>query len=231
METNLNYFVLIGAGIIDSINPCAIGVLVFLLAYLVKSGKRWTQLLSHGIVYLVAVFLTYLLAGLFLLPVIQSMRSFSTNAYLAIAAIIGIFGLLELKEFLRPSKEGSIVEISPKYSKMIKDMSGNISNNLFTTFWLWAFVAMVELPCTGAVYLAVLTLMANSGLNLSNITMLVVYNLLFIAPLIVILILFYRGTESAAIETWVKKFKPYMRLLTGLLLLSMAAWMVVFTLF
>jgi len=40
METNLNYFVLIGAGIIDSINPCAIGVLVFLLAYLVKSGKR-----------------------------------------------------------------------------------------------------------------------------------------------------------------------------------------------
>jgi len=90
---------------------------------------------------------------------------------------------------------------------------------------------MVELPCTGAVYLAVLTLMANSGLNLSNITMLVVYNLLFIAPLIVILILFYRGTESAAIETWVKKFKPYMRLLTGLLLLSMAAWMVVFTLF
>jgi len=90
---------------------------------------------------------------------------------------------------------------------------------------------MVELPCTGAVYLAVLTLMANAGLSLSNFTMLIIYNLLFISPLIIILVLFYRGTESATIDTWVKKCKPYMRLLTGLLLLSMAAWMVVFTLF
>lgn len=84
--------------------------------------------------YLVAVFLTYLLAGMFLLPVIQSMRSFSESAYLALAAIIGIFGFFELKEFLRPSESGSIVEISPKYSTMIKDISGKISNSFFTTF-------------------------------------------------------------------------------------------------
>ncbi len=231
METNLNYFVLIGAGIIDSINPCAIGVLVFLLAYLVKSGHKWKSLLIHGYVYLLAVFLTYLLAGVLLLPVIQSMRNFSTNAYMAIAAIIGIFGLLEIKEFFHPSKEGSLVEISPKYSAKIKKISKNIANNLFTTFGLGAFVALVELPCTGAVYLAVLALMSSSGFTMSNMTMLVLYNILFIAPLIIILTLFYRGTKSETIEKWVKKFKPYMRLLTGLLLLGMTAWMVVFTLF
>jgi cytochrome c biogenesis protein CcdA len=229
--TNLNWFVLIGAGIIDSINPCAIGVLVFLLAYLLKSGQKDKGLLIHGCTYLLAVFLTYLLAGLLLLPVIQSMRNFSTNAYLAIAVIIGVFGLLELKEFFKPSKSGSIVEISPKYSAKIKSISQNISNSLFTTFGLWVFVALVELPCTGAVYLAVLALMANSGLSFSNLTMLIIYNLLFITPLIIILILFYRGMKSEIIDGYIKKYKPYMRLLTGLLLLGMAAWMFVFTYF
>jgi cytochrome c biogenesis protein CcdA len=90
-------------------------------------------------------------------------------------------------------------------------------------------VAIVELPCTGAVYLAVLALMANSGLSLSNFTMLIIYNLLFITPLIIILILFYRGMKSEVIDGYIKKYKPYMRLLTGLLLLGMAAWMFVFT--
>lgn len=230
METNLNYFVLIGAGIIDSINPCAIWVLVFLLAYLVKSGQKWNGILKHGLVYLSAVFLTYLLAGVLLLPVIQSMRNFSVNSYLAIAAVIAIFGILELKEYFKPSKNGSLLEISPKYSAKITEMSKNMANSLFTTFGLGVFVAIVELPCTGAVYLAVLSLMSASGFTFSNMTMLVVYNLLFITPLVIILILFYRGTKSQTIDIWVKKYKPYMRLLTGLLLVGMAAWMVAFTL-
>lgn len=229
METNLNIFVLIGAGIIDSINPCAIGVLVFLLAYLMKTTKKSHAILIHGLVYLSAVFLTYLLAGLLLLPIIQQMRMFSVNSYIGIAVIIAFFGILELKEFWRPGKVG-LLEIAPRYSAMIKKMSTKIAGSLFTTFALGAFVAMVELPCTGAVYLAVLSLMSVSGFTMSNLSMLILYNVLFIAPLIVILILFYRGMESEVIEKWVKKFKPYMRLMTGLLLLGLAAWMLVFAL-
>ncbi len=229
--TTLNWPVLIWAGVIDSINPCAIGVLVFLLAYLVKSGKKWWPLFFHGSVYLFAVFITYLLAGMFLLPIIQQLKWFSVNAYLALAAIIGIFWFFELKEFLKPSESGSIVEIAPKYSRMIKNMSEKITDSFFVTFGLWAFVALVELPCTGAVYLAVLTLMAESGLALKNIQMLILYNLLFIAPLFIILVLFCRGTESHTIDRYVQKYKPYMRLLTALLLIWMAAWMVIFTLY
>jgi hypothetical protein len=35
---------------------------------------------------------------------------------MAIAAVIAIFGILELKEYFKPSKSGSLLEISPKYS-------------------------------------------------------------------------------------------------------------------
>ena len=224
IETNLNYFVLIGAAVIDSINPCAIGVLVFLLAYLMRTTKKHSAILTHGLVYLAAVFITYLLAGVLLLPVIQEMRNFSVNSYLAIAAIIAFFGLLELKEYFMPGAS-SLVQIPPRYSKMISKYKDKMLSSHIFTFGMGVFVALVELPCTGAVYLAVLAIMSLSGLNLSNLTMLIVYNLIFIAPLIIILVLFYRGVESNVIHQWVDRLKPYMRLLTGLLLLSLAGWM------
>lgn len=229
IETNLNIFVLLGAAIIDSINPCAIGVLVFLLAYLTQAVKKPRAILTHGLVYLSAVFLTYLLAGLILLPLIQEMRNFSVNAYLAIAAVVAFFGILEMKEYFAPGAS-SLVEIPPRYSKMIAKYKDKMLNSHFFTFLMGVFVAMVELPCTGAVYLAVLSLMSIGGVNISNVTLLVIYNLIFIGPLIVILILFYRGMESAKIQTWVNKHKRKMRLMTGILLLGLAAWMVGFVL-
>jgi cytochrome c biogenesis protein CcdA len=229
LETNLNLFVLIGAAIIDSINPCAIGVLVFLLTYLVKTGKKSKGILIHGFIYLFAVFTTYLLAGLLLLPIIQSLRNFSVNAYLAIAAVVAFFGILELKEYFAPGAT-SLVEIPSRYSRMIEKAKEKMLRSPFFTFGMGVFVAIVELPCTGAVYLAILAIMSYSGLTLSNFTLLVLYNLIFIAPLILILVLFYRGTDSSRIRHWVKRFKPRMRLFTGLLLIGLAAWMVAFVL-
>lgn len=229
IETNLNIPVLIGAAVIDSINPCAIGVLVFLLAYLMKSAKNHRAILTHGLVYLFAVFLTYLLAGLILLPVIQELRNFSVNSYLAIAGIIAFFGVLELKEYFAPGAS-SIVEIPPRYSKMISKYKDKMLQSHFFTFGMGAFVAMVELPCTGAVYLAILALMSFSGLTVSNLVLLILYNFIFIAPLIVILILFYRGVESSLINHWMKRLKPYMRLITGAVLIVLAAWMIAFVL-
>lgn len=228
MATNLNWFVLIWAWIIDSINPCAIGVMVFLLAFLVESNKKPIELLKHGLVYLLAVFLTYLLAWVLLLPIIQSLGNFSANAYLGFAAIIWIFGLMEIKEYYSPG-ETSILEIPPKYSVMIKKWKHKILESYPMTFALGAFVAIVELPCTGAVYLAILALMSKAWVSVSNIVMLIAYNLLFILPLIVILFLFYRGMTSEKITTTVDKYKPYMRLATWLLLLALAWWMLAFT--
>jgi len=113
---------------------------------------------------------------------------------------------------------------------MISKYKDKMLSSHFFTFLMGAFVALVELPCTGAVYLAVIALMSASGLNLSNITLLILYNLIFIGPLIIILLLFYRGAKSQSIQGWINRYKPYMRLLTGLILLGLAAWMVAFVL-
>ncbi len=226
MADGISFPILIGAAVIDSINPCAFGVLIFLLAYLSKAVKNKSKILLHGFVYLFAVFLTYLAAGLILLPIIQTVtRSFAVNAYFAIAAVIAIAGLLEIKDFFWYGK-GYSLSIFPEAAHRIKMYTQKVTGKITTTFLLGIFVAIVELPCTGAVYLAVLTLMSMSGLAVSNITMLLLYNVIFVFPLAVIVMLFYYGMDFKALEKWRQENKGLMRLLTGILLIGMAAWMV-----
>ena len=63
--------VVLGAAI-DSINPCAIGVLIFLMAYLLKVFKTAKTMLLGAFLYISAVYITYLLAGIGLLTAIQN---------------------------------------------------------------------------------------------------------------------------------------------------------------
>jgi len=225
--TNLTIPILVGAAIIDSINPCAFGVLIFLLAYLSKTSGSRKSMLSHGFTYIGAVFLTYLLAGLLLLPAISQLGRVSIGAYVGIGIVLIIFGLLELKDFFFYGK-GPTLSIFPSASKRIELFIRQITGKLSTSFFLGVFVALVELPCTGAVYLGVLALVSLAGLTANNFLLLVIYNLFFILPLVVILILIYRGGQTEKFEMWRIKYKKYMRLATGLLLVALGGWMITF---
>ena len=53
--------------------------------------------------------------------------------------------------------------------------------------FLGAFVSAVELPCTGAPYLAIITLLSQY-FDFTAFLLLVLYNIIFVSPLIVILL-------------------------------------------
>jgi len=216
---------IIGAGLIDGINPCAFGVLIFLLAYLAKTAKNNKgKMILHGLTYIFAVFLTYLLAGLLLLPVIRQFGQASVILYIVLASIIIIVGLLEIKDYFWYGK-GFSLSIFPKEAERIKKYGRKISGKLYVVFLLGVFVALVELPCTGAVYLAVLSLMSLSGLTIGNFTFLLIYNFLFVLPLIVILFLVANGMSTNKFNEWRKKNRALMRLWIGLLLIGLGSWM------
>lgn len=215
--------ILVGAAIIDSINPCAFGVLIFLLAYLTKTASKKAKLLLHGLTYIFAVFLTYLIAGLLLMPLIGSLGRASVITYGVIGIIVIIFGLLEIKDFFWYGK-GPSLALLPGAAQRIKMYVGKITGSVYSAFLLGVFVALVELPCTGAVYLAILSLMSLTGTNAQSVTWLVVYNLIFVLPLVVILLAFYRGMDAEVLENLRKKHRHLMRLAIGLLLLGMGGW-------
>ena len=228
VEVNLP--LIIGAGLIDGINPCAFGVLIFLLAYLAKTAKgNKGKMLLHGLTYIFAVFLTYFLVGLLLLPVIRQFGQASAVIYIVLSIIIIIAGLLEIKDYFWYGK-GFSLSIFPKEAERIKKYGKKISGRLYFAFFLGVFVALVELPCTGAVYLAVLSLMALSGLTVGNFTFLLIYNLLFVLPLIVILFFVANGMSTNKFNEWRKKNRALMRLLIGSLLIGLGSWMLLLVL-
>jgi cytochrome c biogenesis protein CcdA len=85
---------------------------------------------------------------------------------------------------------------------------------------LGIIVSLVELPCTGGIYLGILSLIADGGSK--GIWYLVVYNLIFVLPLVLISYMIYHGTRVERVNAWVQENKRYMRLAAGLIMVFLA---------
>ena len=210
-------------GLIDSINPCAIGVLILLLSTLVVIGKSKQKILVLGLTYIGAVYTVYFLAGLGLTMFLHSIPLVLTQ-YISIT--VGMFvvagGIIEIKDFFWYGK-GFSLAISPAHAKKIHQLSKKIT--FPSLLFLGAFVAAVELPCTGGPYLAI-TLILSQNFNLTAVLLLAFYNVLFVLPLIVILLLVYFGTKIHKIKMWKHANKHFMRLAIGIILVYLG-WLLI----
>src|SRR3989337_562628 len=198
---NLTIPIVIAAAVIDSINPCVFGVLIFLIAFMTKMFKSANKMLMFGLLYSSVVYATYLLLGFGILKIAIG-TGFATGFYW-FAALIAIFvGLLEIKDYFWYGK-GFSLQIIPGGSERIKYYTDQIEKweshhplmLILTTVALGIFVVMVELPCTEAPYLAILGLLSK-GAFATAVPLLLLYNLVFIAPLFVIIGIAYFGTAS-----------------------------------
>lgn len=208
---------------IDSINPCAIGVLILMVSVVLGGKGSIRRLLLLGSLYIFTIFITYLLAGLGLIYFLASVPLFVAE-YLAL--IVGGFvilaGLLEIKDFYWYGK-GFSLQIPPYFANKIHEYSKRIT--VPSVILLGAFIAGVELPCTGAPYLAIITVLS-LNFNFSAFILLVLYNIIFVLPLIVILFLVAAGTKIGAIQNWKQANKGYMRFAIGLMLVGLG-WLLI----
>jgi len=216
----LTWWAVIVAALIDSINPCAFGVLIFLMASLLRMGSS-RRALRAGLLYSAVIFLTYFLVGLFLYQIIDRFSSSSGfyYFYLGVAGLIFVLGLFQLKDVFWYGK-GFTLRISPKVKPIIESFM--TKGTLFSIVILGVIVSLFELPCTGEVYLGILTMMS---LNQTfGISYLIVYNLIFVLPLVVLTYMVYRGTSTERLQNWTVSNRRYMKLISGLLLVGLATY-------
>lgn len=209
--------------LIDSINPCAIGVLILMISVLLGKKKSVHDMLFFGGLYISAVATTYFLAGLGLIYFLSAIPLYVAE-YISIA--VGLFivaaGMLEVKDYFWYGK-GFSLQIPKKYADEITKRAKQVT--VPGVILLGAFVAAVELPCTGAPYLAIITLLSQY-FDLTAFLMLILYNVIFVSPLIVILLAVALGKNLADFKKWKQDNRGFMRLLIGLLLISMG-WMLI----
>lgn len=215
--------VVIASAAIDSINPCAIGVLILMVSVVLGGKGSVRKLLFLGGLYIGAIFVTYLLAGLGLIYFLSRVPLFVAE-YLAL--IVGSFvilaGLLEVKDFYWYGK-GFSLQIPPYFAQKIHDYSKNLT--VPGVIFLGVFIAGVELPCTGAPYLAIITLLS-LNFDAYAFLLLVLYNIIFVLPLVVILLMVAAGTKIEKVKAWKQANKAYMRFAIGYMLIGLG-WLLI----
>jgi len=206
---------IVGVALVDSVNPCAFGVLLFLMAVLLSMGSS-KRAFKYATIYTFVIFIVYFLLGLGIRKLISS---FSILNYVQIIAgtIILIGGIIELKDFLWEGK-GFSLKIPGGTKPLLEKYVWK--GTLPAIIILGILVALVELPCTGGIYLGVLSLISTS--EISGIIYLLIYNLVFVLPLILVAYMVHHGTKVDAVNKWVQKNKRYMRLAAGIVMVLLA---------
>ncbi len=217
-DLNLTLPLVIITALIDSVNPCAFGVLLFLMAILISMGSP-KRAFKYGMIYSFIIFVVYLLAGLGLMRIISSL-SILEGIKTVVAILIIIAALVEFKDFFFEGKWFSLK--IPVSSKPLLEKYAR-KGTLPAIIILGALVALVELPCTGLIYLGILSLIAENGAK--GILYLVIYNLIFVLPLVFLTWVIYRGAKTDSINNWVQKNKKYMRAAAGIIMILIALFL------
>ncbi len=220
----LSLWAVITAALIDSINPCAFGVMVFLATYLSAVGSKG-RLLKVGLIYVFTVFFTYLLAGLGVLQILSSFSAVTVWIYKIAATVLIVVGLINIKELFW-YKQGISFQISDKSKPLIEKFIYKTS--IPAAIILGFLVSAFELPCTGQVYLGILAILSKAATSakMLGFVWLFIYNLIFVAPLIIILLLFYFDKKTNWFTNMKENRKKWLRFFMGFGMLILGILMI-----
>ncbi|MFA6363440.1 cytochrome c biogenesis CcdA family protein [Methanoregula sp.] len=208
--------VIVCAGI-ASINPCGLAVLIILLLSIIALQTR-RQVLMVGITFIAAVFLFYFIAGLgFLSFINNSATGISSLIATAAAAIAIVLGLVNIVD-AAVRKEGFLLAI-PVSKKPVLERYIRTAT-LPAAFVLGVLVGIFELPCAGGLYLTILGLVSSTTTLAEGIPYLLLFNLIFILPLIVVLLVVVFGLPPERVNTWRLENRRMLRFAIGLAMVA-----------
>jgi cytochrome c biogenesis protein CcdA len=206
----------------DAVNPCEFAVLILMLTTIMASGDR-KRALKAGLAFASAIYIAYLLMGLGLLTVIKG-AGISSLLFSVIGIFAIVVGLLNLKDYWKPGAGGFIMEVPVRWRPKMKSIIKG-TTSVPGAFITGLAVSLFLTPCTSGPYIFILSLIAEKATYVTGITWLLYYNLIFIAPMILITLLVYKGfTSPQSAEKWRKQRVRYMHLFAGVMMVALGAY-------
>ena len=219
--SRITFWAIIGAGLLDGINPCAFAVIVFFISFLTVYKYTRREIIIVGTSYCVAVFLAYLLLGLGMFKFLYALRGFSyviKGFYIATALLCLVFFCLALYDFWLYKKtkktDGMLLQLPFGLKTRIHKIMGFFLRDknkspLRLTLAALAVgfgVSLIEAVCTGQVYVPTCVLiMQEPAFRVKACSYLVLYNIMFIIPLVAVFVLALLGYESQTFNNFLKK--------------------------
>jgi cytochrome c biogenesis protein CcdA len=191
-------WVVVTAGLLDGLSPCAFAVLLLLVAFLFAVRKLRGDILLAGGLFVAAVYVSYFLIGLGLLHAITMVGATHVVGQIG-ALLLILLGVIGLVNIYRPSfpirlKMPALSwETTRRWIQRATLPSAAVAGVL---------VGLCTLPCSGGIYVAVLGLVATEGISLTSLGYLALYNGANIVPLVVVLLLVRNRTTSLKLTQW-----------------------------
>ncbi|MGB3340435.1 MAG: hypothetical protein WBB37_03025 [bacterium] len=223
-------FGIIFAGLIDGVNPCAFATLIFFVSYLLFIGRRRRDIIIMSFFFILAVFISYFAIGLGaynLLKYLSNYALISKIIFLCFGIIALVLGVLSLRDFFL-ARQGKLdkmilqlpLGIKRRIHKNIKEKTA-VGGIVIGSLVAGLAISYLEFGCTGQVYLPTITFMiSKAGISLKPLISLLLYNLMFILPLIIIAILASLFTTKKIAKSLEAKI-PIIKLLTAILFFAL----------
>lgn len=185
----LSFSLVVIAGLLDGVNPCAIGMLILLLGYLLVFAKKPDRMIKLGLIYITTIFITYFLIGVAFSQIVNKLLEWplynevSHIIKWAIVILIWLAALINLKDFFFYGKGFSLGVTKkevPILMRLIKKVDWQ------ATILLGIVVTLFELPCSLPLYVGSIAIMTEAFNYSTTILYLLVYNLMFVLPLILV---------------------------------------------
>jgi len=233
------FLIIVLAAFVDSINPCAIATIIFLVSFLATQKRKRTEVLAVGLTFAATVFATYLLLGIGALEVINVLiqniwaKLIIRWSAVTLAGLVGIFSIVDA---LRFKKSGDTKDIKLQLPKSVKlrihkiiteNMTGKrlIAGTIVTGF----LVTLLEAVCTGQVYLPTIAMMAQQSsvgtTRLIGWLYLIMYNFIFVVPLLAVMVAAYYGMKWTSLSKMMQKNMTLVKLLLGAAMIGLALYL------
>jgi thiol-disulfide isomerase/thioredoxin len=223
------------AGLADGINPCAFATIVFFVSFLALNRYRKDQIGYIGSAFIIAVFLTYLGLGLGIYQILKKVEIFSFLSkliYYAIALLALGLAIYSLWDYIRYRKTGQTKGCNLRlYNRLrtIADSRRGLVILIIIALINGFIIAMLESACTGQVYFPIIAFVLKiPNLRVHALFYLILYNLLFILPLVIIFILAYKGATSEKFALFEEKYRGPMKLMYAALFFGLALFLFIF---
>ncbi len=224
-----------GAGLLDGVNPCAFTTIIFFVSYLALVGRKGRDILLVGSAFTLAVFLTYLAMGLGLAEVVRQISAFALIGrliYGATALICLVLAVMSLWDYIK-IRQGRLTEISLQLPKALKRRvhdtirtSSRMRGFVAAAFGAGILVSIFELACTGQVYLPTIVFVTGiAEMRWLAVAYLLLYNVMFVVPLIIVFGVTYFGTSSQDLTRVFQENAGTVKLLTALLFALLGGWL------
>lgn len=211
----------------DGINPCAFATIIFLLSYLHIARRDPRQLLQVGVAFILGVFLAYFAMGVGLVTLLDRIAflgGLSRAVNFAMAAFVLILALLSLRD--------GVLCLRGRMGDMTLQLPGSLKEQIhavirrgarhrrfvIAAFAIGILISIIELPCTGQAYLPTIAYMVrDADLRIHALLHLLLYNLLFIVPLVAIFVLAAFGMTHERLAAALQKHAASVKFATAAL--------------